>query len=80
MGGAADVAQDVAARRQRFIEAGGVEPAAAADRALFEAILGSGEFLSELLMADVSAFARLAADPWLRRAKPSEAKIGRAHV
>ena len=73
MGGAADVAQDVAARRQRFIEAGGVEPAAAADRALFEAILGSGEFLSELMMADVGAFARLAADPWLRRAKPSEA-------
>jgi len=72
----AGVAQDVAARRQRFIEAGGVEPATAADRALLEALLASGSFLPELLMADVGAFARLAADPWLRRPKPPET-IGR---
>src|SRR5215831_13498178 len=63
---------DVAARHQRFIEAGGAEPASAADRALLEAILASGTFLPELLMADAGAFARLAADPWLRRAKPPE--------
>ena len=70
---AAGVPQEVAARRQRFIEAGGALPAAAADRALLEAILASGEFLPELLLADVGAFARLAADPCLRRAKSPEA-------
>src|SRR5436190_6000243 len=64
---------DVEARRQRFVEAGGVVPDAAAARALLEAILGSGEFLPELLNADAGAFARLAADPWLRRAKSAEA-------
>jgi [glutamine synthetase] adenylyltransferase / [glutamine synthetase]-adenylyl-L-tyrosine phosphorylase len=70
---AAGVTPEVAARRQRFIEAGGVAPTSAADRALFEAILASGEFLPDLLLADVSAFARLVADPYLRRAKPAEA-------
>ena len=72
MGSPAGVAQDVEARRQRFIEAGGVEPASAADRTLFEALLASGSFLPELLLADVGAFTPLAADPWLRRAKPPE--------
>ena len=70
---AAGVPQEVAARRQRFIEAGGALPASAADRALLEAILASGEFLPELLLADVGAFVRLAADPCLRRAKSPEA-------
>jgi len=70
---AAGVPQEVAARRQRFTEAGGALPAAAADRALLEAILASGEFLPELLLADVGAFARLCADPCLRRAKAPEA-------
>jgi [glutamine synthetase] adenylyltransferase / [glutamine synthetase]-adenylyl-L-tyrosine phosphorylase len=64
---------DVGARRQRFIEAGGVVPAAAAERTLLEAILASGDFLPELLLADVAAFARLTADPCLRRAKPPDA-------
>jgi glutamate-ammonia-ligase adenylyltransferase len=63
---------DVDARRQRFIEAGGVPPTDAADRALLDAILASGDFLPGLLMADVAAFPRLAADPWLRRPKPPE--------
>src|SRR4051794_3238914 len=63
---------DVDARRQRFIEAGGVLPAAAADRALLDAILASGDFLPGLLMADLAAFPRLATDPWLRRPKPAE--------
>jgi glutamate-ammonia-ligase adenylyltransferase len=62
---------EVTVRRERFVEAGGVVPAAAADRTLLEAILGSGEFLPELLLADVSALPRLAADPWLRRPKPA---------
>jgi glutamate-ammonia-ligase adenylyltransferase len=69
MSAAGGVAQEVAARRQRFIEAGGVEPASAEERTLFEAILASGEFLPDLLMADVGAFARLVADPYLRRPK-----------
>src|SRR6476619_4077866 len=62
---------DADARLQRFIEAGGAVPAAA-DRALLDAILASGDFLPGLLMADVGAFARLAADPFLRRPKPPE--------
>src|SRR6185436_18062437 len=70
---AAGVPQEVAARRQRFIEAGGALPVTAADRTLLEAILASGEFLPELLLADIGAFARLCADPYLRRAKPPEA-------
>ena len=70
---AVGVAQEVAARRQRFVEAGGTPPTAAADRTLFEAILASGEFLPGLLFADVGAFARLSADPFLRRAKPPDA-------
>jgi glutamate-ammonia-ligase adenylyltransferase len=73
MSGARDGAQEVTARRERFVEAGGVVPAAAAERTLLEAILASGAFLPELLLADVGAFARVAADPWLRRAKPPEA-------
>jgi glutamate-ammonia-ligase adenylyltransferase len=72
MSAEAVVALEVAARRQRFVEAGGVEPASAADRTLFEAVLASGPFLPDLLFADVGAFARLAADPWLRRPKPPE--------
>ncbi|HMF39513.1 MAG TPA: bifunctional [glutamate--ammonia ligase]-adenylyl-L-tyrosine phosphorylase/[glutamate--ammonia-ligase] adenylyltransferase, partial [Polyangia bacterium] len=39
---------------------------------LFEALLASGSFLPELLLADVGALTPLAADPWLRRAKPPE--------
>src|SRR3954464_453828 len=70
---ASGVAQEVAARRQRFVEVGGTPPTAAADRTLFEAILASGEFLPGLLFADPAAFARLAADPCLRRAKPADA-------
>src|SRR5512138_156854 len=73
MTAAGGVAEEVTARRQRFVEAGGTVPEASADRALLEAILASGEFLPELLMADAGAFARLAADPYLRRAKPPDA-------
>jgi glutamate-ammonia-ligase adenylyltransferase len=61
---------EATARRQRFVEAGGVLPASAADRTLLEALLASGEFLPELLLADAAQFPALAADPWLRRPKP----------
>jgi glutamate-ammonia-ligase adenylyltransferase len=60
------------ARRDRFVERGGVIPADAQAHALLDAICASGEFLPDLLMADVSAFAALAADPYLRREKPAE--------
>jgi glutamate-ammonia-ligase adenylyltransferase len=73
MGAAEDVAGDVAARRDRFVEAGGVLPEAAEHRVLLEALLGSGDFLPELLAADPAVFPALAADPWLRRPKPRAA-------
>src|SRR6476659_8275707 len=63
---------DADGRLHRFIEAGGLVPDAPSDRALLDAILASGDFLPGLLMADVGAFARLAADPFLRRPKPPE--------
>ena len=68
--GSGENAGEVAARRQRFVEAGGVVPESAADRVLLEALLGSGDFLPELLAADPAVFPALAADPWLRRPKP----------
>lgn len=66
------MADDSAARRQRFIERGGELPADAEGRALYEAIMASGDFLPELLLADVGALARLAADRWLKWMKPAE--------
>jgi glutamate-ammonia-ligase adenylyltransferase len=63
--------KEVEARRARFAERGGVVPADGEGRALFDAIVASGELLPELLLADVSALAALAADPWLRRPKPA---------
>jgi len=63
---------DSATRRQRFIERGGQVPADAEGRALFEAIMASGDFLPELLLADVGALAKLAADRWLKWMKPAE--------
>src|SRR5262252_6114538 len=56
---------EASARRERFAERGGVEPADAEGRALLEAILGS-EHLTNLLLADVAALPALAADPYLR--------------
>ncbi len=60
------------ARRARFVERGGAIPAEPEARALLDAICASGDFLPELLMADVAGFAALAADPYLRREKPGE--------
>ncbi|HVV15955.1 MAG TPA: hypothetical protein VHH90_02030 [Polyangia bacterium] len=60
------------ARRARFVERGGAIPADPDARALLDAICASGEFLPDLLMADVAGFAALVADPYLRREKPVE--------
>jgi glutamate-ammonia-ligase adenylyltransferase len=63
---------DSAARRQRFIERGGELPSDPEGQALFEAIIYSGEFLPELLLADVGALGRLTTDHWLKWMKPPE--------
>jgi glutamate-ammonia-ligase adenylyltransferase len=68
----------VDARRARFVESGGALPAEGTTaRALLEAICGSGDFLPELLAADVTALDALAVDPWLVAPKPP-ALIARA--
>jgi [glutamine synthetase] adenylyltransferase / [glutamine synthetase]-adenylyl-L-tyrosine phosphorylase len=59
-----------APRRQRFLERGGVPPADPVGEALLGAILASGEHLTGLLLADVSALPALVADPFLRQPKP----------
>jgi glutamate-ammonia-ligase adenylyltransferase len=59
------------ARRARFVERGGVlPPDATVARDLLEAICGSGDFLPELLYADVSALGALVDDLHLRTPKP----------
>jgi [glutamine synthetase] adenylyltransferase / [glutamine synthetase]-adenylyl-L-tyrosine phosphorylase len=59
-------------RAARFMELGGVIPPEGQGRALLEAIFESGDFLPELLLADVRALGGLAGDPYLRRPKPAE--------
>src|SRR5580698_1325228 len=66
------MAADSAARLQRFLERGGEVPAQGEARALLDAILASGEFLTELLLADVGALPRLAGDHWLKWMKPAD--------
>ncbi|HET6281253.1 MAG TPA: bifunctional [glutamate--ammonia ligase]-adenylyl-L-tyrosine phosphorylase/[glutamate--ammonia-ligase] adenylyltransferase [Polyangia bacterium] len=69
---------DVLVRLQRFVEHGGVVPSpddggsASEAHRLLMAILGSGSFLPELLLADIDALPALLADPWLRSPKPPE--------
>ena len=59
------------ARRARFVERGGVvPPAGSLAHALLEALCRSGDFLPELLGADVAALEALARDPWLTAPKP----------
>ncbi len=70
MQGSSDV--EAEARRSRFLERGGAIPGDPDARALLDAVCASGEFLPDLLMADVGGFAALAADPFLRREKPAE--------
>ena len=57
-------------RFERFIERGGGPPPDAAGRRLLAAILSSGTFLPELLLADVTGWPALLADPWLDKPKP----------
>ena len=59
-------------RRARFLELGGVVPAEGEGSALLDAIFDSGEFLPELLLADVRGLGALADDQYLRRPKPAE--------
>jgi glutamate-ammonia-ligase adenylyltransferase len=66
------MSQSAAVRQARFLEAGGVVPAEGEGRALLEAIFDSGDFLPELLLADVRRLGALAGDPYLRRPKPAE--------
>jgi glutamate-ammonia-ligase adenylyltransferase len=68
--------QAAGVRLQRFREQGGVVPGDAEGRRLLAAILSSGSFLPELLLADVAGWETLRADPWLRRPKPA----ARAHA
>jgi glutamate-ammonia-ligase adenylyltransferase len=66
------------ARRARFVEQGGiVPPEGSVARALLEALCASGDFLPELLGADVAGLGALAADPFLSAPKPP-ALIARA--
>ncbi|HEY2901390.1 MAG TPA: bifunctional [glutamate--ammonia ligase]-adenylyl-L-tyrosine phosphorylase/[glutamate--ammonia-ligase] adenylyltransferase [Polyangia bacterium] len=64
------------ARLDRYVERGGAVPGPEAEhdvaRRLLQAIVESGDFLTELLLADVNALAALAADPWLWQPKPAE--------
>jgi glutamate-ammonia-ligase adenylyltransferase len=70
------MSDDTAARRQRFFERGGQVPAEGDGSALLEAICDSGDFLPELLLADVGALPRLVSDHWLRWMKPPEVVAG----
>jgi [glutamine synthetase] adenylyltransferase / [glutamine synthetase]-adenylyl-L-tyrosine phosphorylase len=66
------MSESVEVRRARFLERGGVVPAEGEGSALLDAIFDSGEFLPELLLADVRGLGRLAGDQYLRRPKPAE--------
>jgi [glutamine synthetase] adenylyltransferase / [glutamine synthetase]-adenylyl-L-tyrosine phosphorylase len=57
---------------ERFVERGGAPPADPSARRLLTAILSSGSFLPELLLADIGGWADLVADPWLGNPKPSD--------
>src|SRR4051812_29714470 len=67
-------------RAERFVELGGRLPEDEEGRRLLGAILSSGTFLPELLLADVAGWAALAADPWLRRPKPADVAFAQAEA
>ena len=66
------MSESAKARWARFLELGGVVPVEGEGSALLDAIFASGEFLPELLLADVRGLGALAGDPYLRRPKPAE--------
>ncbi|MES1206785.1 MAG: hypothetical protein ABUS79_12685, partial [Pseudomonadota bacterium] len=63
-------------RFERFVEKGGAAPGDAdgdvEGRRLLCAILSSGGFLPELLLADVASWPLLVADSWLSKPKPAD--------
>ena len=59
-------------RLERLLEAGASLPEDEASLGLLAALLSSGSFLTDLLLADVGRLAALLADPFLDRPKPRE--------
>jgi glutamate-ammonia-ligase adenylyltransferase len=59
-------------RLEHLCEAGAEIPAAGAPAELLAAVLASGTYLPDLLLADPGRLPRLLADPWLSREKPRE--------
>ena len=57
----------------RFLEQGGRVPDDENARRLLAAILSSGAYLSELLLADVGVLTTLAANPWLTKSRTATA-------
>jgi glutamate-ammonia-ligase adenylyltransferase len=59
-------------RLERLRETGATLPKDGAEVALLSAILSSGDYLPNILLADPDRLPRLLADPWLGRCKPPE--------
>jgi len=59
-------------RLERLVEAGAALPGDEAGLGLLAALLSSGSFLIDLLLADVDRLTALLADPFLGRSKPRE--------
>jgi Glutamine synthetase adenylyltransferase len=59
-------------RLERLVEAGAALPEDEAGLGLLAALLSSGSFLTDLLLADVDRLTALLADPFLERSKPRE--------
>ncbi len=62
-------------RLERLLEAGASLPEDEASLGLLAALLSSGSFLTDLLLADVGRLAALLADPFLDRPKPRERTV-----
>src|SRR5216110_2289245 len=63
-------AEASAARLDRFLERGGAPAANDREQRLQDALFASGSLLPDLLIADVTLWPALVADPWLERPKP----------
>jgi glutamate-ammonia-ligase adenylyltransferase len=62
-------------RLERLVEAGAVLPEDEAGLRLLAALVSSGSFLTDLLLADADRLSALLADPFFDRAKPRERTI-----
>src|SRR4051812_43548911 len=67
-------------RAERFVGQGGVLRGDEEGERLLGPLVSGGTFLPELLLADVTAWPALAADPWLRRGKPAEGAFAEAEA